>query len=420
MKPSVTRSSGTTVSGNGARACAAALERLLPSREQGLLLAACLREPDTAARAWDGFAAAVRDPKAYFEADRMGLKGLLPFVEASLTARGIDAGKAFHTYARVALVREELRSRIYDGILAAVLARFGADGIAAVVLKGGALSATVYPQPSARHNHAIDLLIDERQMPEAVAALLKVEFAPMPVESGGAFHRNFRHASGLALGLHSRPLFLPQFAMPLAGIRARLVRDAARGITVLSAEDCLVHVCGHATYARSRWNLRWACDVFYLLERNRALSWRTVIDTAAASRLCLPMWVLLRWLKDTLAAPVPAECLEELRERGQSLDSVAAEGIYAAVLHSTLSRSKAFRAFAESWLAQLGFLRFSAIPSREYMRWRHNVDSGWKLAMCYADRPRRALLRLAGRNVPTGTGVAGRDRTEASVRKGVA
>ena len=88
-----------------------ALQYLLPSREQALLLAACLRDDDVAAHAWMGFVAEVEDPRSYFESDRTGLKAMLPFLEASLARNKIDAGKAFHTYARVALVREELRAK---------------------------------------------------------------------------------------------------------------------------------------------------------------------------------------------------------------------------------------------------------------------------------------------------------------------
>jgi len=167
-------------------------------------LVACLAEQQPAAGAWLDYVAAVRDPKPIFEADQTGLKGLLPFVGSSLERNGIDSGKAYQTYARVALVREELRSRIYGEILGAVLAGLDAAHISAVLLKGGALSAMVYPQPSARHNHAIDLLVDEAQIESASALLSKAQFTPGPVTSGAAFHRNFRHSSGLGVGVCTR------------------------------------------------------------------------------------------------------------------------------------------------------------------------------------------------------------------------
>ena len=95
----------------------AALQTLLPSKTEEHLLTACIAEGPRAIRAWSTFIASVGDAKGYFEKNQAGLKGLLPFVESRLTANGIDAGKAFHTYARVALVREELRTSIVTDIL---------------------------------------------------------------------------------------------------------------------------------------------------------------------------------------------------------------------------------------------------------------------------------------------------------------
>ncbi|MGA2399051.1 MAG: nucleotidyltransferase family protein [Steroidobacteraceae bacterium] len=370
-----------------------ALLRLMPSREQGLLLAACLRRGDAAARAWLGFVAEVRDVKVYFETNQTGLKGLLPFVEASLAANGIDGGKAFQTYARVARVREDLRSRIYAEILEAVLTALDAAGISTVLLKAGAVSATVYPQPSTRHNHAIDLLVDAEQMAAASVVLSNAQFTPGPAAPGAAFHRDFRHSTGLALGLHSQLLYLPHFEMPLDEVRARahVIQIGGRSVAVLSPEDTLVHLCGHATYSRSRANLRWACDAYYLLQRD--LNWPLITATASRSRLALPMRVLLGWVNEALAAPLPAEWLTDLHRRGDSVDPVTAEGIYAALLHSTLSRGRAFRAFDTSRKAQFGFLKFSAFPSQRYVSWRHSVDQGWLLPFYYLDRPRRLALR---------------------------
>ncbi len=226
------------------------------------------------------------------------------------------------------------------------------------------------------------------QMVAARAVLSMAQFAAERADSGAEFHQDFRHTTGLALGLHTKPLFLPHFEMPLDGIRARTrsIRIKSRVVRVLSAEDALVHVCGHAAYARSRANLRWACDAFYLLRSNPNLSWPVLIDTAARSRTTLVLLVLLRWVAENSAAPIPSERIDELRDASRQIDAVTAEGIYAALLHTTLSRGVALSQFAASWRAQLGFLKFSAFPSPLYMRWRHNVNHSWKLPLYYADR----------------------------------
>jgi len=382
----------------------AALLRNLPGRVEQLLLAACLGEGEGAARAWRDFAAAVGDPKGYFEADQSGLKGLLPLVGASLMRNRIDAGKVFQTYARVALVREELRGRICGEILSSVLEALNAAGIATVLLKGTALSATVYPQPSARHNHAIDLLVDDAQMDAADAVLKALQFAACPRSAGAASHQDYRHWTGLALGLHTRPFYLPNFEMPRDEIlaRAHSVRIRSTTVRVMSPEHSLVHICGHATYSRSRTNLRWACDAFYLLQRNPGLEWQLIVRSAEDARVALQLYVLLRWLKASLDVSIPEAALAQLRDRSRGLDFVAAEGILASLVHTQMSWARALECCRGERRMVLNFLKFGALPSPRYLRWRYNSDRNWRLPLYYLRRPvqfgmnfaRRQLLRV--------------------------
>jgi hypothetical protein len=373
----------------------AALQQLLPPREQGLLLAACFREGHCAHSAWSEFVAIVGDAKSYFETNHTGLKGLLPFVESCLSAKGIDAGKAFHTYARVALVREELRSRILLQILDEVLTAAEARAIPMLLLKGAAVSATAYPQPSTRHTHAIDLLVHTEHLTAAKAMLSQLRSTALPPGPGAVSHQSFRHPTGLALGLHSRPFFLPYFELPpeTLGANTRTIELEGRAVHVMSPEANIVHVCGHAIYSRSRANLRWACDLALLLRQNPHLDWALLTDIAVQAGLAVVLLTQLRWVDETLCR-VPGQWLQKLSEHSKQLNGDTLEGLYASLLHTTQSRRQAFAALSSDWRAQLGFLRFSAAPSRRYLRWKHNVEGGWRLAMCYADRPRRLARRF--------------------------
>jgi hypothetical protein len=380
----------------GGDACcrAAALQNTLPTPPQGLLLAACLCEQEVAVPAWRAFIDAVGDVKRYFESDRSGLKGLLPFVESRLAANGINSGKVFHTYARVASVREGLRSQIYLEILAKTLDALASAGIEVILLKGGALSATVYPQPSWRHNHAIDLLIDSSAMVCANGVLQAQQFVRQPVRCGAADHNLFQHSTGLALGLHARPFYLPHFDMPLdeVGSRAGAISLGETRARVMSREDCLVHVCGHSVYSRSRSTLRWACDAYYLVQNSPALDWDQVVETAAYGRLVVPVLVSLRWLKETLHARIPAAALSELEDRARNLDAVAVEGIYAALLHSSPSLRMSFGWANTNFRSALAFGKFCIAPSLRYMRWKYNVGI-WTLPYYYVLRPLKFIAR---------------------------
>ena len=366
-----------------------ALLHVLPGRVEQLLLTACLGEGEGATHAWRSFAAAVGDPKGYFEDDQSGLKGLLPLVGSSLMRNGIDAGRIFQTYARVALVREELRGRICGEILSSVLDALTAAGVATVLLKGAALSATVYPQPSARHNHAIDLLVDDAQLNAADDLLKELQFAASPRGAGAASHRNYRHWTGLALGLHTQPFYLPNFEIPRNEIlaRAHSVRIGATTARVMSPEDSLVHICGHATYSRSRANLRWACDAFYLLKRNPGLDWPQIVRCAEEARVALQLYVLLRWLKDSLGISIPETALAHLRNRSRGLDFVAAEGILASLVHTHMSWTRALECCRGERRMVVDFLKFGALPSPRYLRWRYNSERNWRLPIYYLRRP---------------------------------
>ncbi len=60
-----------------------ALACIWPDDARTLLLRACLHGGGEAERAWHEFAARNGDPKAFFERDITGLKGLLPLVHSA-------------------------------------------------------------------------------------------------------------------------------------------------------------------------------------------------------------------------------------------------------------------------------------------------------------------------------------------------
>ncbi len=278
--------------------------------------------------------------------------------------------------------------------------------MSSVLLKGGAVSATVYPQPSTRHNHAIDLWVSAEAMSRASSVLEAEQFVPEVPGPGAASHRSFRHRSGLALALHSKPFYLPHFDLPLEEVVGRLqsIRLGEESARVLSPEDCLVHVLGHSMYSRSRSNLRWVCDAYYLVQSNPKMAWDVVVETATRAGLMLPVLVPLRWLKQTLSLPIPEPALDELARRGRP-DGVQVEGIYSALLHTSASPRMAFGWTRGSWRTALGFVRFCVAPSPRYMRWRYNAPR-WKLPYLYVSRLLRFAARKLGRATPRWPGGA--------------
>ena len=149
----------------------AAATRIEPDTVQTELLRACLLEADLANESWQRFVALCGDARTYFEQSRQGIKGLLPFVESRLAVQSMEVNPEFRTYARVSLVREQLRSQIYQEVLTTIRRQLRSRGIEVVLLKGAALSQWVYPADAVRHNHGIELLVRETDLTKAIAAL---------------------------------------------------------------------------------------------------------------------------------------------------------------------------------------------------------------------------------------------------------
>ncbi len=377
------------------------LRALLPPPEHTLLLGTCLTPGARAEQAWRHWVARVGDPKAYLERDEAGLKGLLPFLEHALAANCIDPGNEFLTYLRVSTLREALRSDIYRTVVAEVVSALQRAGLPLIVLKGAALSETVYERPNIRHNHAIDLLMRESDFTAAIDVVSRLAFKrTTPSRRHSAAHQAFVHETGLPLVLHQRPFFLPYYHADDSGLWERAVQASIGGAPtrVLSRADALVHVCGHASYSRSRSNLRWVCDALFLAQRHPRPDWRVLVDEIEARHLVMPLTVMLDYLNREFGAEIPAQVLDALAARPVDDDPAAHE---AALVCATLGTSpiKAFNRLQGNWSDRARLLRFLLTPPRGYLRWRYGINQPLAAPLVYAYRPLKFLVRRVARTL---------------------
>lgn len=374
------------------------LRGLLPPRIQTELLRACLGEGSSAHAAWQSFIDGAGNPKRYFERAPGSLKGLLPFVEHSLARNAIDPGQEFATYARVAVVREELRDRIYREVFLQVIDSVSSVTRQRIVLRGLAIADTAYPAPNRRHNHGIDLLLDEEDLGAASNALSDLGCRPVPRQSN-AHRRRYLHRSGLPVTLHTRLFEMPFLTEPVAAIRSRAQPLELNGtaVDVLSAADHLLHICGHASYSQSRNSLRWVCDAVLLLRSTDIKTWDVLVCTAAQTGLALPMVLVLRYLCDHFGSPVPSAPLMQLRLRHRLNEHSVRAATHAIVLECARPREDDGARQRPDLRALVHFLRFRAAPSAAYMRWKYSVDGPVATAVRYVRRPLQFLLRRSMR-----------------------
>jgi hypothetical protein len=373
---------------------------LLPTADETALLTACLHAGGRARDAWAGWRAG-RGPDEASLRDALGAtRTLLPLLARSAVRNDLDVGRDVASYMRAAVLREELRAVRYRQIAAEVLAALAGAGVVALVVRGAALAATVYDAWALRHCHDLDLLVRPEALPAAVRALAGVGCRllgpPRPPRAGAVL----RHASGLEVAVHTRAFGVTYYDVA--------VEDFARGsgaITIDGAaawaparEATLVHVLGHATYSPSRRNLRWVTDAWHLMARHAELDWADVVARLDASRVTLPVSVLLAYLAE-LGAAVPADVVAHLRARAavapRAAEDVALGGAHAGPRGDlrSLWRSTA------SWRGRVRVARWVLAPSPAYLQSAFALPAAWLFPLCYLYRPARfvagSLVRRA-------------------------
>ncbi len=362
---------------------------MLPSPQQSLLLQGCLGTKQVAATAWSDWLSQVRDPRSVFEKDLTGLKGLLPFIRHSLETNGIKVSDEFRVYLQVSSVREELRSNIYRKILAGTLLALRSAHCDVIALRAAALSETVYEKESIRHNHAIELLVQPSHMQNAVNALRQLPFQRQ--EHQRAWQRDLHpyiHETGLPLVLHTRLLLLPYYPVNLSETWTSSRQAILSGVEtkILSPSETLVHICGHASYSRSRANLRWVCDAVLTLRHYPDMNWNRVLEQAQQYRLTLPLWIMLEYLARRLHAPIPEEVLAELSCAAAGMDRISREAAIVGTMLGATSPSSAIRGLRGNPRAQMLFIRLFLLPSRTYMCWRYGIEHRWLLPFAHLYR----------------------------------
>jgi hypothetical protein len=208
-----------------------------------------------------------------------------------------------------------------DAELAYLVPILDATGAAWVVVKGPVLAELAYDRPELRSYADLDVLVDPRQFGDVVAALedagaLLLDRNWSLLRERGLCEASMRLAHGTYLDLHwhlvnhprARRGFLLDTAALLARRRVVAIRDNA--VPTLDPEDTLLHVALHGTLSGGH-RLSWVKDVERLVARGD-VDWDVLVDRARASRVTLPVGVMLRRAHRLLGAPVPGPVLAAL------------------------------------------------------------------------------------------------------------
>ena len=347
-----------------------ALAALLPDATEGLFLKACLSSGEACGHAWEEFLRRSPSLQQIFRTDREELKRLAPLLLSNLSRNGVHVESELQTILRTALFREQLRSKRYQEVLAESLRVLAGAGIEVVVMRGAALSNSVYREPALRHSHDIDFLIPADDRPGAVRALLDNGFTGTPLGADTTREqRQLIHPNGLPLRLDvaaSQTCLDDHRTQELwdRSVSATIAGESARR---LAPEDNLALVLSGAAWSSDR-DLRWACDGWMIAAACPSLSADILTLAMATHGLVLSSVVLLEYLAD-LGAPVAKEVVASARHAAAAATVMQRD---LALFGLRRGKSGGLRSVVKripDYRARFALLFWVLFPSLAYLRW---------------------------------------------------
>jgi len=140
------------------------------------------------------------------------------------------------------------RAALLGEITAALVAR----GVRVALVKGIAYAGTIYPDPAERPMHDIDLLVPQRQLPEAMREMATLEFARIGHRRRRStyYHAIELARSGLRIELHRSMVQHFRTSVRMGDIwrRARPQPDAGGAERLDPVDDlllCMLHIARH-------------------------------------------------------------------------------------------------------------------------------------------------------------------------------
>lgn len=375
------------------------LSAMMPAPEQTLLLRAALLRGDLCREAWKAWSVMVGEPKQAMTDDRGAVKRLIPALYVALRESGVEVDASLAPYLKLAYVREQMRSRTYYRICGDVLRALRDADVPVIMLRGGALAATVYPDPAIRHCHDIALLVRNSDVGRARAALLRTGRTSVPWNpADGGPAAILRDETSLPIELHTQLLDTPYYAFGRDAVINRCERVAVAGVEtlVLCPDDALLHVCAHASYSEARWSMRWVTDVFYIVRQSR-VQWSRLLQSVSDARVDLPLSAALAYAHDQLDVAVPSEVLLALGQRASTAPAVARDIALRGVRAGDNAGLRVlFNRMPRGWSVRLAALYWLLFPSHAYVRDVVGVTGRFGLARHYARRPLGYLRSMLG------------------------
>jgi len=297
----------------------------------------------------------------------------------------------------LAYVRANIANWQWSAVLDDLLARFARADIPVVLLKGAALSVTLYTDPALRQIGDLDVLIRATDKERAGALLVANGFAPL-LDLTAGFREQFgseqcytrRGKRAATVDLHWNLINRPRYAHALDvewfWAHTRAVPLNAQRVTVLDWDAQLLHLAEHFIVHHQMRGLRWSYDLGLLLALHQhELHWEQILNAARQFEFLPVLDAVLTHVTDTWGVAIPESIRASLAESTRGLANhlqvivATSERIDATILREGMS--------FHDWRTRAAYFFHLFFPSPDYMRERYRIAHPALLPLFY-------LLRL--------------------------
>lgn len=229
---------------------------------------------------------------------------------------------------RHAYLANAARYLLISGTLRRTLDTLADSGVPAMLLKGAALTETVYPDPALRQMSDLDILVPEDQLDVANRVLGAIGYSRAtevrrPRDTAAWMREHHLHDPALidaeeriAVELHRHIAYdgsRAHFDIADVWRRSRTSNGKHRRL-VPATEDLVLQACLHFTHDRAKrsyGSLAQLCDIAWILDRE-PMDWSMLTASARAYRVHGSVFLCLFAARE-LGLPIPPEPLEDLR-----------------------------------------------------------------------------------------------------------